>query len=157
MPTIVTPLPFLEEYGMKHGENCYVLEFDCSNVNEIAKNITKIPKGKVKIPEDIYGKLLAPSKSIYKCQLDTKWLVEATNKYQLTNTSDNGLAILNNKKRYIPVEGYRWGVDFSRKENLVRNGFVKVVKEIKKEEQKCITESEKTKKKNCKKEEQSNT
>lgn len=141
---------------MEDGKNCYILNFDCSNVNDIAKKITKIPKEKVKLPEDIYGKLLAPSKSTYKAQLNSRWLVEATNQYQLTKTSDNELAALNDKERYIPVEGYRWETSFERKEKLLRAGFIKVIKEIK-EETECITESEKTKKKNCKKAEQSNT
>ena len=119
---------------MEDGKNCYILNFDCSNVNDIAKKITNVPKGKVKLPEDIYGKLLAPSKSTYKAQLDSRWLVEATNQYQLTKTSDNELAALNDKERYIPVEGYRWETSFERKEKLLRTGFIKVVKEIKKEE-----------------------
>lgn len=133
MPLIITPLPFLSEYGLEDGKNCYILNFDCSNVNEIAKKITKVPKFKMKLPEDIYGKLLAPGKSTYKAKQNSRWLVEATSKYELTRTSDNELAVLNNKDRYIPNQGYRWETSFDRKEKLLRTGFIKVIKEIKEE------------------------
>ncbi len=118
---------------MEDGKNCYILEFDCSNVNDIAKKITKIPKEKVKLEEDIYGKLLAPSKSTYKAKLDSRWLVEATNKYERTNTSDVELCRLHNVDRYIPKAGYQWEISYERKETLYHNGFIKVIKQIKEE------------------------
>lgn len=134
VPLLITPLPFLSEYGLEDGKNCYILNFDCSNVDEIAKKITKKPKGKVKIPEDIYGKLLAPGKSTYKQQLESRWLVEATNKYFTTQTSDNELCAIHNVDRYIPEPGEQWETSFARKETLYHNGFVNVIKEVKKEE-----------------------
>ena len=118
---------------MEDGKNCYILQFDCSNVNDIAKKITKIPKEKVKLPEDIYGKLLAPSKSTYKEKQDSRWLVEATNKYEHTKTSDVELCRLNGVDRYIPKAGYQWETSYERKETLYHNGFIKVIKEIKEE------------------------
>ena len=127
----------MSEYGLEDGKNCYILDFDCSNVNEIAKKITKIPKEKVKLPEDIYSKLLHSGKSTYKQQLNSRFLVEATSKYIITNTSDNELCEIRNienntnKDRYIPEPGERWETSFSRKELLYRQGFVNVIKEIK--------------------------
>ena len=124
---------------MENGKNCYILNFDCSNVNDIAKKITKIPKAKVKLPEDIYGKILAPGKSTYKEQQESRWLVEATNQYFLTNTSDNELCKIHNKDRYVPEPGEQWETNYERKEILYRQGFIKVIKEIK-EEKECTTD-----------------
>lgn len=118
---------------MEDGKNCYILEFDCSNVNDIAKKITKIPKEKVKLPEDIYGKLLAPSKSTYKEKRDSRWLVEATSKYERKKTSDVELCRLYGVDRYIPKTGYQWETSYERKETLYHSGFIKVIKEIKEE------------------------
>lgn len=131
VPVIITPLPFISEYGLEHGKNCYILNFDCSNVNDIAKSITNIPKNKVKLPNDIYGKLLAPGKSTYQQQLESRWIVEATNKYFATRTSDNELCVIHNKDRYIPEAGERWETTYARKELLYHSGFVNVIKEIK--------------------------
>lgn len=78
-----------------------------------------------------------------------KYLVEALDKYEKTNTSDNDLS---EKKgtRYVPKQGEQWEVDQERKEKLIGLGFVKLVKEIedKKEEKKTVkveTAAKKTK------------
>ena len=64
-PCILTPLPYLDEIGVKDGVNSYILEFDCSNLKEIVKKMKKIPKFTFKHLEDSYDKILAPSKSKY--------------------------------------------------------------------------------------------
>lgn len=61
-PIIVTPLPYLEEIGVRDGENAYIMEFDCSNVDDIVKNITKIPKFKFEKWEDDYGNIFTKKK-----------------------------------------------------------------------------------------------
>lgn len=156
MPVVVTPLPFLQEYGIEDGKNCYILKFDCSNIDEVAKKMTKIPKFIMKLPEDIYGKLLAPSKSTYQEKLSSRWLVAATDKYFLTRTGDSELSRIHKVDKYIPNVGEQWEVSFKRKKILYHDGFVNVIKEIK-EEKECTIESKKTKEKNCKKEEHCNT
>ena len=118
------------EYGLEDGKNCYILEFDCSNVDDVAKKITKKPKGKVKLPEDIYNTILVPGKSTYKQQINRRYIVEATSKYVITNTSDNELCAIHNRERYVPEPGERWETSHSRKEILYRQGFIKVIKEI---------------------------
>ena len=102
--------------------------------------MVNVPKFKFKIPEDIYGGILAPSKSTYQKQLNSWWLVEATVKYENTRTSDNDLCKIHNVERYIPKAGERWEVPYSRKDKLYRAGFVNVIKEIKEEEE-CTTKS----------------
>lgn len=44
IPVIVTPLPYLEEIGVKDGKNAWILNFDCSNMKHIIDNIYNIPK-----------------------------------------------------------------------------------------------------------------
>lgn len=66
IPVIVTPLPYLEEIGVKDGVNSYIMEFDCSNIEHIVENITNVPKFGFKQMKDIYGKILAKGKSKYE-------------------------------------------------------------------------------------------
>ena len=55
IPVIVTPLPYLEEIGVKDGVNAYIMNFDGSNVQHIVDNITNIPKFNFKRMEDSYN------------------------------------------------------------------------------------------------------
>ena len=73
---IVTPLPYLEEIGVKDGLNAYIMEFDCSNIDYIVKNIKKPLKFDFKHLEDGYKNILAPSKSVYKDYLKERVNVE---------------------------------------------------------------------------------
>lgn len=66
IPILTTPLPYLKEIGVEEGKNAYFLEFDCSNVEEMAKKISKIPKFVFKKMEDRYNELWADSKSTYE-------------------------------------------------------------------------------------------
>lgn len=69
---IVTPLPYLNEIGVKHGKNAWIMQFDCSNVDEIAKNILNIPQFVFKKLKDGYEKLLVNSTSKYDYNKKTK-------------------------------------------------------------------------------------
>ena len=77
-----------------------------------------------------------------------RYIVEATERYISTNTSDNELS---NQKgvRYVPQAGEKWEVSFERKEKLVDLGFVTVIEEVK--EEKKETSKAKTGKKTTKK------
>lgn len=65
IPVIVTPLPYLKEIGYKDGKNGYTMEFDCSNVKDIADKILDIPKFEFKKMKDGYNKIFIKSKSDY--------------------------------------------------------------------------------------------
>lgn len=82
-PVIVTPLPYLEEIGVEDGLNAYIMDFDCSNINDIVKKITKVPKFQFKKLEDNYDKLLKPSKSSYKDYLKERVNCEAMQHFTL--------------------------------------------------------------------------
>lgn len=76
-PVIVTPLPYLNEIGVKDNVNAYIMEFDCSNVDDIVNKITNIPKFEFKKLEDRYDDILVESKSHYKEDLEMQVKVKA--------------------------------------------------------------------------------
>lgn len=131
VPIITTPLSILKELPITDNEHI-VLDWDCSNVDEVARQIfeKEVKPFEYIPPKDEWDKLLVQGKSTYKEEKKMRYLVEATNKYTVTNTSDNGLSAVR-EGRYVPKEGEQWEVDYERKEKLVELGFVKVVKEIK--------------------------
>lgn len=61
-PIIVTPLPYLKEIGVEDGKNAYIMEFDCSNIDDIVKNITDVPKFNFKKWKDDYGNIFTDKK-----------------------------------------------------------------------------------------------
>ena len=75
-PVIVTPLPYLEEIGVKDGKNAYIMEFDCSNIKDIVKNITNVPKFKFDKWDDDYGNIFVKSKSTYTQDDEVEFLVK---------------------------------------------------------------------------------
>lgn len=140
IPVIVTPLPYLEEIGVKDNINSYILKFDCSNIDEIVKKIRNVPSFNFNHLEDNYKNILAKSQSSYKEELKMKFLVQATDKYERTNTNDIELTALHGT-RYVPKTGEQWEVNFARKETLVELGFVTVIKEIKEEIETAVKET----------------
>lgn len=81
VPVVVTPLPYLDEIGFKDKVNGYILNFDCSNVDEVAKAMNKKPKFTFDKLEDNYYKLLAKGKSKYKAELAKLKEVECITEY----------------------------------------------------------------------------
>lgn len=136
VPVVTTPLSILKELPITDNEHL-VLEYDCSNVDEIARQIfeKEVKPFKYNPPADSWEDFIIKEKSIYEEEKKMKFLVEATDKYERTNTSDNELST-KNEKRYVPKQGEQWEVDFERKEHLLELGFVTVVEEIKEEAEK---------------------
>jgi hypothetical protein len=65
IPVIVTPLPYLKEIGVEDGKNAYIMEFDCSNIDDIVNKIQNVPNFEFKKLPDSYSKILFKSKSNY--------------------------------------------------------------------------------------------
>ena len=65
-PVIVTPLPYLDEIGVKDGENCYIVNFNCDNIDDVTKKIKKIPKFNFEKLPDRYDEIIVKGKSRYK-------------------------------------------------------------------------------------------
>ena len=62
VPVIVTPLPYLEEIGVKDGKNAYIMEFDCSNIDSIVKRIERVPEFTFKRWKDDYMNIFTKKK-----------------------------------------------------------------------------------------------
>lgn len=82
IPVIVTPLPYLDEIGVKNGLNSWIMEFDCSNVEDIVKNIKNVPKFNFTPLKDSYNKILAKGKSKYLEKMSELVLVECIRNYK---------------------------------------------------------------------------
>ena len=144
VPIITTPLSILKELPITDNEHL-VLEYDCSNANEIAKQIfeKKVNPFKYNPPPDNWEDLIIKEKSRYEEEKRMKYLIEATEKYVETNTYDAQRSEEESKKKgekviYFPQKGEQWEVDFDRKEILCEKGFAIVVKEIDEPKEKII-------------------
>lgn len=82
IPVIVTPLPYLEEIGVKHGVNSLIMDFDCSNIDEIVSTIENPPVFKFKQLKDSYNKILAKGKSKYLDRIKELVTVECIKSYR---------------------------------------------------------------------------
>lgn len=82
IPVIVTPLPYLNEIGVKHGVNSLIMEFDCSNIDEIVSMIENPPEFKFKQLKDTYNTILAKGKSKYLEKMKKLVLVECIRSYK---------------------------------------------------------------------------
>lgn len=156
VPCIVTDVGGCTEL-IKDGVNGYVVPL---NMDFDVNKILKIPKLKEYDNHSKEKWLEYLGNSFYidkEEEEEMKYLVRATNKYELTNTSDSERATANGKERYIPKAGEEWIVDMYRRNTLVSQGFVKEVKEIvetaKKEveTEKAVKKITKTTKKSTKK------
>jgi len=63
IPVIVTPLPYLEEIGVKDNENAYIVKFDCSNIKDVVSKIKNVPKFNFARQSDKYNTIFAKDKS----------------------------------------------------------------------------------------------
>jgi len=122
IPVIVTPLPYLEEIGVKDGVNSYIMDFDCKNINHIVQNINKKPKFEFKHLEDKYSKILAKGKSKYKEEKEMKARVRALKKFETIRDSERNV---------YPKEGEEWITSKERAEILRENEVAEIVEIIK--------------------------
>ena len=65
IPILVTPLPYLDEIGVKDNENAYIIDFNCTNIKEVVGKIKNVPTFKYTQMKDSYNKILAKDKSKY--------------------------------------------------------------------------------------------
>lgn len=124
IPVIVTPLPYLKEIGVENGKNAYILKFDCSNIEDVVKNIKNIPKFEFKKLEDKYKDILKESKSHYEEDKKMKVKVKCILK--------GGYDDIKLKKHVEENEEYI--VDFERANYLKDNNAVEILEEIKEED-----------------------
>ncbi len=125
---ICTPLPYLEEIGVRDGVNAWIMNFDCSNIKHIVDNIRNVPKFEFKKLEDRYDELLSHKPSHFKEDKTMKVKVEALDTYEKYNTTDMELG-------RVPKEGEQFIITKERLNVLLGNNelgrvFVKVVEPV---------------------------
>lgn len=83
VPIITTPLSVYKEFTNITDNERLILEWDCSNVDEIARQIfeKKVKPFKYEPPVDEWSKFLAKGKSTYKEELKQKVKVKAIRDY----------------------------------------------------------------------------
>lgn len=132
IPVIVTPLPYLKEIGVENRKNAYILEFDCSNIEDVVKNIQSIPKFEFKKLEDKYKDILKESKSHYEEDRKMKVKVKCILK--------GGYDDIKLKKHIEENEEYI--VDFERANYLKDNNAIEILEEIKEEKKDKLKKEE---------------
>lgn len=130
IPIIATPLPYLEEIGVKDGKNGYIIDFDCKNVDEVARKIEKIPKFIFKQLEDNYRNIFAKSKSRYEEVKSMKVKVEAIlDFYDMEDKEDKFKDLSGQNKDGTPKRESQhiWVVDKERADYLMEHNAVKII------------------------------
>ena len=141
IPIITTPLPYLEEIGVKDGVNAYIMEFDGSNVDSIVKRINNIPKFKFNRLEDNYSNIFEDSKSTYKEELLMKVKVKCIQNYYDMEQEER--KVINLSVPYDKPEAHpnrcEWITTRERADHLASKGLIQiigVIEEDKKEDKK---------------------
>lgn len=140
VPIVTTPLSVYKEFTSVSDNERLILNWDCSNVDEIARLIfeKEVKPFRYIQPEDTWYKLLAKGKSNYKEELKMKVKVECINNYndlQLERLVQVGEVLTVTKERADTLEEL----------NLIK--VIEVIKEGKKENKKKPTNKvEKSKK-----------
>ena len=144
IPIITTPLPYLDEIGVKDGVNAYIMEFDCSNVDYIVKNITNIPKFIFNKMDDNYSSIFNLVRSNYKEELKMKVKVKCIQNFYDMEEDERKVVSLNTPYDNPDKHKNRceWITTRERADHLASKGLVEiieVIKEDKKEDKKIPT------------------
>lgn len=144
IPIITTPLPYLDEIGVKDGINSYIMEFDCSNVDYIVKNITNIPKFIFNKMDDNYSSIFYLVRSNYKEELKMKVKVKCIQNFYDMEEDERKVVSLNTPYDNPDKHKNRceWITTRERADHLASKGLVEiieVIKEDKKEDKKIPT------------------
>lgn len=152
IPIITTPLPYLEEIGYKDGVNGYTINYDGSNIEELAKKITKIPKFTFDKFEDNYKNIFKKSKSKY--EEEKKMLVKVRcicnyydTKWEERKTTGPEVPYIQGEKKDNPNRT-EWIEELERANHLVERKKIKIIdylpnEPIKKENKKNPVKTEK--------------
>ena len=144
IPIITTPLPYLNEIGVIDGINSYIMEFDCSNVDYIVKNITNIPKFIFNKMDDNYSSIFNLVKSNYKEELKMKVKVKCIQNFYDMEEDERKVVSLDTPYDNPDKHKNRceWITTRERADHLANKGLVEiieVIKEDKKENKKIPT------------------
>lgn len=129
VPIITTPLSIYKELPVTDNERI-VLDWDCKNVNEIARLIfeKKVEPFDYTLPEDEWDKLLVKNKSTYEEEKKMKVKVEALDTYEKFNVIDNELKRVPKKGEQFIVTKERLNILLGDNDN--NRVYVKIVESI---------------------------
>ena len=135
IPIITTPLPYLEEIGVKDGINSYIVKFDCSNVEDVANRITNIPKFEFKQLNDKYNEIFTNKKSKYEEEKKMKVKVKCIQNY--FDMEEDERKVINELVPYDDKEKHpnrcEWITSKERADHLVSKGLIEIIEYIKEE------------------------
>lgn len=137
VPVVVTPIPVFKEIGLDET-NSITLEFDCSNVMDVAKQIAEKEFDFKYTPvNDRWNELLIPGPSKYQEELRSRYKVKATDAYQRLHLKDSELG-------FKPDEGHVWTTnkqryDFLNCGNPRKIKFVNLIEVLPPEDNKEMT------------------
>lgn len=125
VPIVTTPLTVYKEFDVSDNERL-ILDWDCSNADEIAKQIfeKEVKPFKYKQPKDEWDKFLIKGKSTYKEERKLKVKIECITDYndlQLNRTVHTGEQLI---------------VDSERADVIIGKGLAKMIETIQEEEPK---------------------
>lgn len=118
VPVVVTPLSIMKELPVTENE-AIVLNYDCSNVDEVARQIFEKPVEPFEYtpPKDNWDKLLVRSKSTYQKEMKQKTKVKA--KIPFTDVEEN----IKRRKDEI------WTTNKARAQYLKEINFIEIINE----------------------------
>lgn len=124
IPIITTPLPYLDEIGVRNNENAYIIDFNCENISDVVSKIKSVPKFNFKRIEDNYDKILSKTKSSYISDYDK--LVYVRVREQINHYYDMKL----NKEVYYKDGEYI--VTKHRANQLIKAGVCEYIRDVEK-------------------------
>lgn len=129
IPILSTPLPYLKEIGVEDGKNAYIVEFDCSNISDVAKKITNVPKFEFNKMKDSYDKIFTDVKGSYQEYMKKKVKVKCIQKY--FDIEENEWKVPNLTDGYYEPENHpnrmQWETNMIRAEELAEKGLVRII------------------------------
>lgn len=118
---IVTPLPYLKEFGIEDNKNALIVNFNCDNINDTVKKIKYGYRASWCVPKDNYNNILAKGKSKYEREL-SKGMIKVRVKVKFKDMMHN------NVLRYV---GEEFVEENKRATDLIDRGFLTLVEDIK--------------------------
>ncbi len=143
VPIVTTPLSICEELPIDNNMRIE-LKYDCSNVDEVAKQIfeKEVKPFEYEIPKDGWEDLLEKGPSTYEEEKNMKAKVKALPKFEGYWDAERSTET----EKVYPKAGDEWITSVERAEHFVENGVAEIVEYIK-EEQKEKPKAKKTSKK----------
>ena len=148
-PVVVTDFPVAEEMGVKNGQNGYILKMDCSNIEQVIKDMYEnYLKGFKYEPKEsdieykaIFGK--PDINYVRKEMKDMKYLIKFNPKYKYEYFDDT-TELKDGKMVRRDKVSEPWIADLDRKDFLLSHGAIIVVEEIEEKKEELYIDKNKT-------------